>query len=457
MSHRSAMVSRVLWWYSAVLLCFWVTSPEIRRLLEWRGGFHSFDVVSVIPLLATFPLAIWASLRGASLPRSLILLLWIWLGSFFYAGVMGWLLGQGRSAIYDFLQFVAPAFLALWVASEAQMTQTFRRLSTLLLAIGVVVSLYGILQYVALPSWDAAWMQNALRVQGLGSTGVWSAYQLRVFSVLNSPAPCGTFLAVVLAINLYRMQESRIIPLAAMCLCVATLALTLVRSAWIALFVAVVAYILCGRRPIRTFSIFVSVMLVVSALFIYVSPWLAAKAGRDVIAQRVQTFWNLQSDSSVNARASSSEELLSEAQEHPTGQGLGVIGGASRLTSFTEAVNSTDGGFQARLVEMGFVGFAGYFGALLLAFGLTLKRCMVARQSTGCAAQGDMLAALVAVQVALIAMDLSLDAHVNLVGALFWITVGLAAAPATGAAPSQADLKYAAAQKVGTLLKSSAR
>jgi hypothetical protein len=83
-----------------------------------------------------------------------------------------------------------------------------------------------------------------------------------------------------------------------------------------------------------------------------------------------------------------------------------------------------DGGLQARFAEMGVMGFAGYIAALLLALMFTLQRWWEARQS-GDDAASDMLAAALAVQTALIAMDLSVDAHVNIIGALFWITVGI--------------------------------
>ena len=420
--------SRALWWYAGALLCFWTAVPEIRRLLEWRGEFQSFEVLSAVPLLATFPFAIWMLTRVPTLSRGLIYLLWIWLGSFFYAGVVGWLLGNGRSDIYDFLQFVTPAFLAAWVCSQSPIARTYRRLSTILLAIAVGVSIYGIVQYVALPAWDAVWMQRALRMQGLISEGVASPFQVRVFSVLSSSAPCATFLAVALAFNFYRLQENRLLPLAGMSLCVVTLTLTLVRSAWVALLVGVFVYFLCSRRPIRAVAIIVSLILVVCVFFTAISPWLATRTGRDVISQRVQTFWDLQGDTSVNQRTASSAELLAEAIDQPAGQGLGVIGTAARLTSFTQNVNSVDGGLQARLVEMGLMGFIGYVTVILLAVALTVRRWWYARRC-GANGESDMLAALIAVQAALIAMDLSLDAHVNLIGALFWITVGLTLTP----------------------------
>jgi hypothetical protein len=169
----------------------------------------------------------------------------------------------------------------------------------------------------------------------------------------------------------------------------------------------------------------------VVAFFTLASPSLTDQAGRDSVGGRVLTFANLENDSSTQARTQSTEELLREAAAYPIGDGLGLIGTATQLTSFTQSINSIDGGLQARLVEMGFAGFIGYVGVVLLAFGFVVSLWLNARRS-GDRAEEETLSVLLAAQAALIILDFSVDSHVSLSGALFWLTVGIAFAPRAG-------------------------
>ena len=281
--NRSNTTSRVLSAYSVALLIFWVVVPELRRLIDWRLGFHASQALALAPLLAMGVFAFATTFRGRlDVSRKMLVLAWIWLGAFAYAFAVGWLVGRGASAVYDFVQFFAPMFIAFWLAAGAEPpSRAFRRLSTVVLAIAVGVSAYGLLQFVALPPWDAYWMQQVISVTHMASIGKPHSFEVRVFSVLNSPEPCGAFLAVAIALNLYRLTEKRILPLAGLVLCVITLALTLVRSAWIGLIVAIAVYAISSSRPARAVSAVIVCCIVLASLFAFVSPWIAEQAGQD--------------------------------------------------------------------------------------------------------------------------------------------------------------------------------
>lgn len=425
MSNHVNAISRAMWgWCSAILVC-WVIYPEIRRLLDWRAGFHTSQVISILPLLGMAVFALAVTFRGPTVvsPR-IVLLSWIWIGSFVYAGVIGLLLGHGSSSLYDFLQFVAPVFIALWLASSTYaFAHAFERLSTLILWIAVAVSIYGIFQFVALPPWDAAWLREVATIRHMVTNGGSQPFEVRVFSVLNSAGPCASFLAVAIALNLYRLKDKQIVPLVGMALCVVTLLLTLERSAWVSLAVAIVVYLLFSPNARRTASVGLVCGIIVAAFFWFTSPWVTP-AGENSIAERFLSFTQLDRDASVNARVASTTNLLSDAITYPMGEGLGIIGPATQLTSFTESINAIDGGLQARFAEMGFVGFIGYIATLLLALTFLLARWRQASRS-GDQTESDALAALLAVQVILIVLDFSIDSHIGLLGALFWLTVGI--------------------------------
>ncbi len=419
-------VSRIVWWYCVGVLFFWVFDSGIRRLVDWHSAYHASQLLVLVPLAGALFLAVAVTFRGYGVvPRRMQFLAWTWIGSFVYAGTVAWLLGNAQPAFYDFLQFVAPVFLTLWLSvRDESSVSVFDRFASVMLVIGAAVGIYGIYQFLAPPPWDVYWLQHVARDSGMITNGLARPFEIHVFSVLNSPTPCATFLAAAIAVNLYRLKDRRIWPLIGIFVCVIALSLTLVRSAWIALVIAIVVYLLFSWKPWRTASRLVFFGLIVTTFFVCISPWLTTQAGTNSIALRFQTFSHLGTDTSVNARKETTAELLAESVANPTGEGLGIAGSASQLTSFTEKVYSIDGGFQARFAEMGFAGFIGYVATLLLAFVFVLGMWWRAKQS-GDHAERDVMAAVLALQAMLIVLDFSLDSHGNLQGALFWIAVGI--------------------------------
>ncbi len=442
-----------MWWYCGAVLVLWVVVPELRRLLDWRTGFHQSQLLTIAPLLGMAVFAFAATFRGQIAGSSpLIALSWIWIGSFVYAGAIGVLSGHGPSSLYDFLQFVAPMFIALWLSSSRSASEhAFRRLAALMFWIAVGVSIYGIIQFIVLPPWDAAWLRQVAIVQHMVTNGGAQPFSVRVFSVLNSAGTCASFLAVAIAFNLHRLKEGRIVTLAGMALCMITLLLTLERSAWVSLAVAIAIYSLFSPKALRTLSVGLACLAGLFVLLWAASPWLTVHAGKNNIVERLQTFGHLNQDISINARVASTADLLNDAISYPMGEGLGIIGPATQLTSFTGSINAIDGGLQARFAEMGFVGFSGYIITVLLAFCFGIQRWWDARLS-GEHTQSDYLAVLLAVQAMLIVQDFSIDSHLGLLGALFWLSVGISMSPQISAADDMAD-SPARIRRVRTLVE----
>jgi putative inorganic carbon (hco3(-)) transporter len=422
MSKRGDVGPRLMWWYCIALLAFWVTVPEIRRLLEWHAGFRAFQFLSILPPLGmvVFALALALAHRPAT-SRPTLVLTWMWVSSFVYAGVIGSLSGHLLLSLNDLLQFIAPMFAALWLIANAECISRKTYLSSALLVIAAGVSIYGIIQFIALPSWDANWMREVDMV----STGRPEPFAFRVFSVLNSPEPCAAFLAVAMAFNLYRLNYKSVLPLLGLFLCSIALILTLVRSAWIALGVAFCVYLLFSSKPWRAASLSIAYCAIMTAVFFVMSPWLMEQTGQDSVANRFQTFTSLANDSSADARIALTASLLDDAMTYPTGQGLGIFGTGTQLTSLTGSISTVDGGLQERFFEMGFAGFAGYIATLALAFMFTIGRWIEAKRS-GNDEDRSILAAVLAVQAALIILDFSIDSHSGLPGVLFWLAVGIA-------------------------------
>lgn len=417
-------------WYPGVLISLWVLIPEVRRLLDWQLGFSLLPVVNLLPLAALIPLVgiVFKAARRNTLSYGFKLAGWLWVAGFAYGLVVGWLSGKLFGAIYESSLFLLPLLIGLWIATmDAVLARrTFRRFVDSALVLAFVTSIYGIFQYVAPPPWDAYWMENS----GLNSIGHPLPFEVRVFSTLNSPLMFADFIAITMLLTLHRLDKKSVwltVPLFA---CVAALTLTLVRTAWLELAIGVIVFLCLNPRRL----VVASTAGFVGVLMLLVVANLAQITGNPQVAStvqdRLQTFNDLQSDGSADARTSASTFTLHVALQEPLGQGLG-FGTATKLSAgsavATAGTYSSDNGYLMRFLEMGAFGFTLYLATIATALALSfagLRRAYAARDNTS----ASLFATSIAVQVALIGADLSADQHIALMAIVFWSVVGLSSA-----------------------------
>jgi len=413
------------WRYLTAVLVLWVVTPEIRRLIDWQMGYGSISALSALPL-ATLLVPGFALFAGGwfRVPLPLLGLAWLWIAGLAYGLAVGLASDLGPAALYAFAQFGLPALLGLWLVSwSAPAARVHDRLAALLLGIATLVSLYGIYQYVALPPWDSEWMINS----GMGAPiGKPEPFGLRVFSVLNSPAPCAGFLVLTLLFNLPRLQTGRPGLLLQGSLCLAALSLTFVRSAWIGLIAGLVLYLLLSPGRMRLLKPGLALAGVVGLLAFAVP----ALMGGDLVSQqvqaRVESLGNLPNDISFNERRVLLEQQIARFGLQPQGNGLGSTGTATKLNRPLNEwqVLHVDNGYLARLIEMGLPGVLCYLATL--AGGLLL---VMDRWRTRRGGEAALTAAVAASQVALLLLDIAGDSHSALLGLFFWLGLGLVELP----------------------------
>ncbi len=410
------------WWYFLAMISAWVFMPEIRRLANWKSGFHAIDVLSIVPLLLIVPLTFaFLGERQKSVDKRVFAIILAWASVFVYSLIIGLSNGQRSSALYSFALFVLPAVAGLWVASDSvPVTVAARRIAITYAALAALVSVYGIVQYVAIPEWDALWMRNA----NMDSIGIPAPYMVRVFSTLNAPGPCAEFLTCSIFLSLFAMRGRAAWWISlALSLTFVTLTLTMVRGAWLAIPAGFLVYgfFTPARKRFIT-SAAVAVAVIATALA--VAPLVGASSWDEIFIARLSTFTNLSSDVSAQSRATQIQGVLPDAIETPLGLGLGVFGTAAKLNSELARTADFDGGLVGRFVEMGYVGFAGYLLTLLAALALTVRAwwCATILQNRAVAQIAAISAAL---QTAILVLDLDGDAHVAFTGVSFWIALGL--------------------------------
>jgi hypothetical protein len=411
-------------WYLPFLLTLWCIAPGIRRLIDWQVGRTPLSIVSILPLLALLPLlyVVGRKFSSSRIGLPFKTLMYFWLFGFVYALVVALAGGGQMGAIYDFAIFCLPMLVGAWViVRPASREATFETLTRTLLWLGVFESVYGIYQYVAPLPWDVAYVNNANQV----SLGVPEPYGLHPFSTLNSPGTLSLFLAVVILLNLHRLALRRPLPLIAIVGCVATLVLTNVRSAWLAVAVGVVAYLVLSPKRAKAFGALAAVGLVSVVLLLNASTLLGNATITQSLQSRFDSLGNVDEDESVSARRAESNFAMHQGLEEPLGQGLGTVGGAVKLGDTGAGQLVLDNGYLSRFLEMGVAGFICYVATLAggVIFGV---RALVLGFTTRNPGLQQLAVTSVTVQCALAGLDLSSDYHSGLPGMFFWIALGLA-------------------------------
>ena len=340
-------------WGIAALFALWLFAPGLRRLLALATGYVDSDPLSLAPFLATGALAGLELLRFHVPGR--IRRVFLAAAAGFALGLPMGLIGGPRAAIYAFVAYLAGvAGAALGLGERISLrSSTLRRV----LLVGLVpIALYAILQRVlALPSWDQAWI-DATNFNSIGTGGD----EVRVFGTLNSPGTLAALLGLSLLCYL-TVHRARVTTVTAAAVVAVALALTMVRSSWVALIAAGAAHVIASRG--QSARVVLGSAAVIALVVLALAP--VNSTAREVL-DRFQSI-TYAGDTSGNERQATFSETLPVALEAPLGHGLGSAGEASKLSggSFLRA---PDNGYLALAWQVGPFGFLLVMGALAYIF-----------------------------------------------------------------------------------------
>jgi hypothetical protein len=211
------------------LFCF---TPLLRRLVDLSAGFDPGGLMIAGPLLAL--LAPLPEFRDFALPEGQRVKglgpIMVYGFCVLYAVLLT--VGQGElaQAAGGALKWFAPIVYAMALYRRAPMAgEILNDAASAFLVILPVTGLYGIYQYVDPPAWDRYWLLNA----AITSAGLPAPFEVRTFSTEHAPAAFATFTAVGLLL-VYILRSGWLARLA-MLPAVLALALSLYRTAWLAL------------------------------------------------------------------------------------------------------------------------------------------------------------------------------------------------------------------------------
>jgi O-antigen ligase len=408
------------------LWALWLLAPGIRRLFGLLGPYLGADPLSAAPFAATVAIAGIVIARTHLDVRSRRVL------GLAAAGLaVGIPLGAANPQAMMYNLIAYGAALLAFVIGRYERARTLEALSLRrALVVGApLLAVYGLVQYFSTPpKWDRLWLD---RIE-FGAIGAPEVGKLRIFSALNGPGTLAAVLALALLCYL-ASKRPRAVVLAAAALATAALALTYVRTTWIAFGVAALVLALLLRTATARLMAAVGAVLVVAALTVgQGNPTTAA------FADRLLTFGSLQSDTSANARSNLFTTRTPEAISRPFGHGLGSAGQATKLGG-DEELQDPDNGYLSILYQLGPGGFLLFFAALFLAVGPVVR---------GVIADGRRdreIALLFAVIVFVLVQLAGGDLFYGITGVMIWYLLG------RGVAVTQDRTVNASARRAPTL------
>ncbi|WP_019913299.1 O-antigen ligase family protein [Paenibacillus sp. HW567] len=396
----------------AYTLLVWAVAPELRRIADWAEGvYHSVSLLSLAPLLTGAALAIPVLKEIHRIRKSSTRIMMLFAVALAYGSLIG-LAKNGIGSVYDLANYIVPLLLIPFFAVTRFKPKDIDRLLYAYANIAVLVAVYGIIQYLTVPPWDAFWMRNA----DMMSIGTPYPLEIRVFSTLNSPGPAATFLVFALVPMILEKKWQGTLRWAGVLLVVICLLTTLVRSAWLVLLVMLLVYIASSSSKGK-WKTLLQLVFVGAALF-----WIVPKLpGAEGLVARMETLTSVEQDHSYNERLNLWQNMLPMVAANPVGQGIGSVGQGTKLGNGGELgeYGNMDNGFIALLLTFGVLGALFFFGAL----GAVIKQIVVRVTSKDSLQPYARLS--LAAWMGAVASLVSDNGFPGLKGYLIWMLIGL--------------------------------
>jgi hypothetical protein len=313
-------------------LWIWLLGPQVRRAVDYAANsYHDPSLVMVAaPLASLVLLPRVRELRWNGLLRPVRPLLVAATVVMIGYGV-GAVRGGVSQATAALLVWLVPLLLGLQTIVVGRDIDELRTTLERVFVWGaLIVGVYGIVQFYVVPGWDAFWMDNV----SMASIGAPEPFEVRVFSTLNSPGPMAAFLTAAV---LFLTDARHPLRLAAQIAGYVCLALSVVRSAWLACLLGLLIVLGVGRPRAKTTAL-LAIGVVTIGLLQMSGPM------QTVIAERIEESREGRKDDSFVARTALHREMVPALVDNTVGHGLGATGVASRVGEDGAGVAHLDSG-----------------------------------------------------------------------------------------------------------------
>lgn len=398
------------WW-------LWFTTPFLRRLSDYWSAYVEPSPILLAPFLVTglTILTVIKELPKAHRTGSLPFV-------FALTGVTyGFCIGLANRSLYgsgfpvsliqSFLEWIVPVTFGWHLFIRWRDYTQYRQLTQQVFTWGLLVmGVYGIWQYLALPEWDHYWLMQSGLFSSQGLPDEFGG--IRVWSTMHSGEPFAAYLAGGLLLLLsYRNP----ITLPASLASLMSLLLTTVRSSWISFFIGLVS-LFSFLKP----NFQIRLILLAITISLSIIPVITSETFSGDVVSRFISLSNLADDNSTEARTQTYTELLGPALNSLIGRGLGLGVGDSAILS--------------TLFQIGWIGVFFYIGGMsLLLSKLFIGSSSMSNDSFAMAARAIILGSLIRAPVNSI--------FVGPGGFLLWAFIGLGMAKVNQEIRLNSDLK----------------
>ncbi|NLG89507.1 MAG: O-antigen polymerase [Clostridiaceae bacterium] len=298
-----------------------------------------------------------------------------------------------------------------------------KRILNILVISGLLVSLYGIYQFIIAVEIPAHWVDE---MEGNVRT--------RVFSIFTTPNMLAGYLSLIIpvTVGLFFGEKDRMRKLyyggAIFCMGAALL-FTLSRGGWIFCFLSLMVYVWLKNR-----KFFVPSLLVMAALFIFTVIFVPSVANRILYLLSPEYIASSSKGGRI-LRAIQGFELFKE--NFWTGMGLGQFGGSVALSHKLNNTFSMDNYYLKTAVEMGIFGLI----ALLILMYNTVMWCSRAISKISDEAQKDWARGITSSLAGIVMYNLTENMlEIPLISSYFWMLAGVVMFLAYGRSRIERDI-----------------
>jgi hypothetical protein len=336
------------WW-----ICF--LTPLIARLVDYRIGWDPTRQILLAPYLvvfitlATFVKNLPSGLRQGGLPFLLAFM------GVFYGFLVGLINNDLIPVIRGLLDWLSPIIFAFHLFINWRDYPSYRQhIQRVFIWSVLILGGYGVLQFIIAPEWDKYWLIESKMFTSAGDP---VPFGMRVWSTLHSPGP---FSAVIQAGLLLLFSSTGPLIFPASAFGYLSFLLSQVRSSWGGWLLGIIIILTSVKAKIQ-----MRLIMIILLMGLCIVPLTTIEPISEVVTDRLETFSNLQEDTSFRDRSATYNRNLDLALSTGLGNGLGNIWKVNEETGQIE-VFVIDSGILDMFFTLGWFGAIPYLGGLLL-------------------------------------------------------------------------------------------
>jgi hypothetical protein len=337
-----------VWW-------MWFITPLLSRLIDYRSTFDESRFILISQYLVTL-ITLYGGLKN--LPKFYFqggLPFILAFAGVFYGFLIGLIKTSPFTAARGLLDWLTPVSFGFYLFMKWRDYPQYRQNIQRVFLWGVLLSgIYGIVQYMTAPEWDRLWLIKTK----LESMGEPEPLKIRVWSTMASSGPFAVMMMSGLLL-LFSGKANNILGFPAAAVGYLSFLLTMVRLMWGSWLIGLLTLMTSLKVRLQMRLV---ITLVIMALCVL--PLTTMEPFASTISDRIETFTNLENDSSAKIRQQIYEDGLNAALTNALGNGIGntfIVNEEGVLEPIV-----VDSGVLDSFFTLGWFGAVMYLGGMIL-------------------------------------------------------------------------------------------